>query len=134
MLYSNNAACAMNGKYLLDTNAVIDLLNGQSGLSSLLQQANWVGISVVTELEFCSFPNISPQDIRLFQAFKSRVEVLDLSSSDLNLIQKTIEIRCLHRNKLPDSIIAATSILQGATLLSNDMGFQKITGLRVQGF
>ncbi len=42
----------MNGRYLLDTNAVVALLKGHPDLLRLLSAATWVGISVVTELEF----------------------------------------------------------------------------------
>jgi hypothetical protein len=42
----------MNGKrYLLDTNAVISLLSGNQALASRLEEAAWVGISVVSQLE-----------------------------------------------------------------------------------
>lgn len=45
----------MNGKFLLDTNAVVALLNGNASLTQTLQTAVWFGISVITELEFFVF-------------------------------------------------------------------------------
>jgi len=39
----------MNGKFLLDTNAVVTLLDGDTSLAQILDTAAWVGISVITE-------------------------------------------------------------------------------------
>ncbi|MFZ4477482.1 MAG: hypothetical protein ACOYPR_19970 [Saprospiraceae bacterium] len=62
----------MNGKFLLDTNAVVALLDGNTSLAQILDTAAWVGISVIAELEFLSFSGLSPQDEGLFQQFKGR--------------------------------------------------------------
>lgn len=124
----------MNGKFLLDTNAVVALLNGNASLTQTLQTAVWVGISVITELEFLSFPGLSPQDEALFQQFKSRIEIVDLQASDNKLLARIIEVRKLSKSKLPDAIIAASAIENGATLLTQDTGFSKIVLLSVQSF
>lgn len=124
----------MNGNFVLDTNAVVALLNGHAGLTKLLAQANWVGISVISELEFLSFPNLSANDEAVFQQFKSRIEVLDLSATDVVLTKEIISIRRAHTVKLPDAIIAASTIQRNATLISNDAGFAKIGSLMLQTF
>ncbi len=124
----------MNGNFLLDTNAVVALLNGHVGLSNLLAQANWIGISIITEFEFLSFPNLSTNDEVLFQQFKTRVEVLGLTANDADLLKEVIDIRRTYKVKLPDAIIAASAITRSATLLSNDAGFSKISKLLAQTF
>lgn len=124
----------MNGNYLLDTNAVVSLLNGHSSLSNLLVQANWVGISIITEFEFLSFPNLTSTDESVFQQFKSRVELVNLSTSDTQLVQEIISVRRTFKVKLPDAIIAASASLHGATLVTNDVGFTKISNLTIQTF
>jgi hypothetical protein len=124
----------MNGKFLLDTNAVVALLNGNTSLTQTLQTAVWVGISVITELEFLSFSGLSPQDEALFQQFKSRVEVVDLQASDNKLLARVISVRKLNNVKLPDAIIAASTIENGATLLTQDAGFSRIALLPIQRF
>ena len=134
MLWPSNGVCEMNGKYLLDTNAVVGLLRGNTSLIQILQKATWVGISVITELEFLSFPELVTQDELLFQQFKSRVEVVDLQSSDMKMISRIIEIRRSAKVKLPDAIIAATALENDATLVSQDMGFSRVDMLSVQGF
>ncbi len=124
----------MNGRFLLDTNAVVGLLKGNASLIQTLQAATWVGISVITELEFLSFPGLSATDESLFQQFKSRVEVIDLQSSDDKLLTRIIEIRRSGKVKLPDAIIAAMTIESNATLLSQDVDFSRIALLSVQSF
>lgn len=46
-------------RYLLDTNAIIALLSGNAALLNLLQNPQWVGISVIAEIEFLSFSGIN---------------------------------------------------------------------------
>ena len=124
----------MNGKFLLDTNAVIALLNGHALVTALLQSATWVGITVITELEFLSFSGLSEQDKLLFEQFKNRIEVINLDTNDAALIQAICQIRQAYRLKLPDAIIGAAAIQHQATLLSNDAIFARITTLPLQIF
>ena len=124
----------MNGKFLLDTNAVIALLNGHVPLIALLQSATWVGITVITELEFLSFSSLSEQDKLLFEQFKNRIEVINLDTNDTALIQAICQIRHTYHLKLPDAIIGAAAIEYQATLLSNDAIFARVTTLSLQTF
>jgi len=85
-------------------------------------------------LEFLSFPGLTQQGEALFQQFKSRVEVIDLQASDNKLLARIFEVRKLSKVKLPDAIIAAAAIENGASLLTQDAGFSKIALLSIQGF
>lgn len=134
MLWMNNAYLEMNGKFLLDTNAVIALLGGNIGLITLLKPASWIGITVITELEFLSFPNLSQSDIVLFDHFKTRIEVINLDTNDQLLIQTICKVRQMHHLKLPDAIIAASALQCEATLVTNDTIFSRVVGLSLQHF
>jgi tRNA(fMet)-specific endonuclease VapC len=68
-------------RYLLDTNAIVALLQKDANLIQLLQNADWVGISVISQIEFLAFSGLTEADIQLFQQFLQRVEVIDLSRS-----------------------------------------------------
>ena len=46
----------------------------------------------------------------------------------------TIQIRRSKALKLPDAIIAATAIVLGSPLVSNDRAFRNIAGLEVESF
>jgi predicted nucleic acid-binding protein len=50
------------GRYLLDTNAIVCLLRGDQALHQRLRRAEWVGISVLSQIEFLAFPNLSAND------------------------------------------------------------------------
>ena len=124
----------MNGRLLLDMNAVIALLNGNANLNQMCSQATWIGISIITELEFLSFPGLSAGDAALFQQFKSRVQVISLEESNAVLKSTTIQLRQSFGIKLPDAIIAASAVIQQADLVSNDSVFGRVSALRTQIF
>lgn len=42
-------------RYVLDTNAIVALLQGNSQLIQLLQNADWIGVSVISQIEFLAF-------------------------------------------------------------------------------
>lgn len=121
----------MTGRYLLDTNAVVSLLQGNPSLEEMLSDASWIGMSVITELEFLAFPDLSSADERIFNAFKKKIAILSLDSNDQHLIRSIIELRCSKTLKLPDAIIAAKAIGQNATLITADTDFIKVPNLRV---
>lgn len=124
----------MSGRFILDTNAVIALFRGNTTLIQTLKSANWIGISIITELEFLSFLNISENDTRLFNEFKENVEIVDLRTSDFELMETIITFRSKYKIKLPDAIIAATSLVQNSTLMSNDQIFSKIPNIEALMF
>ncbi len=122
----------MNGnRYVLDTNAIVALLRTNSQLVQLLQSANWVGISVISQIEFLAFSGLTQSDRQLFQQFLQRVEVVGLTAGDTALIEKIIEIRQQYRLKLPDAVIAAMTIQNLAGLVTADQEFAKVTPLTV---
>jgi tRNA(fMet)-specific endonuclease VapC len=117
--------------YLLDTNAIVALLQGNSQLVQLLQNADWIGISVISQIEFLAFSGLNQADSQLFQQFCQRIEVINLASTDTVLIEKIIEIRQQFRLKLPDAIIAAMAIQNSASLVTADHEFAKVQFLTV---
>lgn len=125
----------MSGKrrFLLDTNAVVSLLAGNRDLSVKLEHAEYVGISIVTYLEFLAFDGLSDSDRDCFAAFCKRVQIEALTIDDSSLLQQALDLRSRHRLKLPDAIIGATALSRNATLLTNDSHFSGISSLAVQG-
>ena len=120
----------MSGKrYFLDTNAIVALLQGNSKLTGLMENAEWIGISIISQIEFLVFTGLSENDRDLFQNFLERVNVIDLSTNNLSLINAVIEIRKRYRVKLPDSIIAAMAQNNSAILITGDREFTKIDSL-----
>ncbi|MEH1925947.1 type II toxin-antitoxin system VapC family toxin [Nostoc sp.] len=118
-------------RYLLDTNAIVALLQGNSQLIQLLQDADWIGVSIISQIEFLAFSGLSQEDCQLFGQFLQRVEVISLVASNAVLIEKIIEIRQQYRLKLPDAVIAAMTIQNSASLVTADQEFAKVTVLTV---
>ncbi len=114
-------------RYLLDTNAIVALLQGDIRLVQLLRPAEWIGISVISRIEFLAFSGLSEADRQLFQHFLQRVEVLGLSADDDALVEKIIAVRQQHRLKLPDAVIAAMAMQKNAALVTADREFAKLT-------
>lgn len=123
----------MSGRrYLLDTNAIISLLQGNQRLVALLDEASWVGISVISKLEFLGFPRLSAADASLFAAFEAQVETLGLSADDQPLLRNVLSLRTAAKLRLPDAIIAATAITANATLITADMQLRSISSLSAE--
>jgi tRNA(fMet)-specific endonuclease VapC len=118
-------------RYLLDTNAIVALLQGEEFLVQLLQGADWVGISLISQIEFLVFSGLSQADRDLFQQFLQRVEVIGLVASDNVLIESVIEIRQQYRLKLPDAMIAAIALQKSASLVTKDQGFTRVRNLMI---
>ena len=101
------------------------------GRFTLLQNAEWVGISVISQIEFLAFSELSESDYQLFEQFLKRVEVINLVGSNNLLIEQIIQIRLQYRLKLPDAIIASTALQVGASLVSTDRELTKVTSLTI---
>ncbi len=125
----------MSGKrrFLLDTNAVVSLLSGNRNLAELLEAAEYVGISVITYLEFLAFDGLSDSDRACFTEFCERIEVVALTHDDSGLMKLALDLRSRHRLKLPDAVIGASALSRNATLITNDSHFSGISLLPVQG-
>lgn len=121
-------------KYLLDTNAVIGLLSGNEALEQTLSKADWIGISAISVIEFFAFSGLSSADKLLFTTFLSRVEILEVPSTDINFLESIAAFKLDSRLKLPDAIIASFAIHHEAVLVSNDKGFTNITKLSLLTF
>jgi predicted nucleic acid-binding protein len=108
-------------KFVLDTNAVIFITTKGKTIPSDLQDEldnAALFISVITEIELFSKPDLPPdEEEKLLSFLSQRITIMDLSSA---VKEKTIALRRTKKLKLPDAIVAATSIVLDAVLLTND--------------
>ncbi|MGH8581556.1 MAG: type II toxin-antitoxin system VapC family toxin [Gammaproteobacteria bacterium] len=112
--------------FLLDTNTVIYLINDRLAVAL---PAGRYGVSVITEIELLSFPDLQvdeEQRIRAFLAVTDRVAISE------PIGDQAIALRRLHRLKIPDAIIAATAMVENAVLLSNDGKLASIPKLQLR--
>ncbi|MFA5924862.1 MAG: type II toxin-antitoxin system VapC family toxin [Methylococcaceae bacterium] len=110
-------------RYLLDTNAVIYLVNGS--LASPLPDGQY-SVSIITEIELLSFSGLSAEEE---QKIRDLLLLLDRVNLTDEVRDETIRLRRKNRLKLPDAIIAASALIQDAVLLTNDQAFSLIDGL-----
>lgn len=57
MLWLSNGPFGMNGKkFLLDTNAIVSLLKGNQALVECVEEAEWVGTSIISKIVVSGLP------------------------------------------------------------------------------
>ena len=114
----------MNGKrYLLDTNAVIQLLAGNLSLIKMVEDSDFLAISVISKLEFLSYPDLTEDEKNAFSELLEDLTVFDLMASDSALMQETVAMRIDGGLKLPDAVIAATALVNACEVITNDTHF-----------
>jgi predicted nucleic acid-binding protein len=101
-------------KWLIDTNLALYFLGGL--LAEPMPEGEYA-ISVITEMELLSYPELDPEAERNIRAFISSIERIGLSDE---IIQTAIDLRRRYSLKLPDAIIASTACVSAARLLTND--------------
>ncbi|TSD64956.1 type II toxin-antitoxin system VapC family toxin [Inquilinus sp. KBS0705] len=109
----------------IDTNICIYLLNGDAKLAKLLQDQS-IHISFITEIELFAYHGQSDTSVNILKAFINSVTLIDISN---DIKQKTIDIRRNYKMKLPDSIIAASSLTKKLPFVTADKNFKKIPDL-----
>jgi hypothetical protein len=117
----------MNGpaNILVDTNLIILGIGGDKRALELLE-GHSLFVSVISEIELLSIPFQKVQEERLMRDFISNCFVIDL---DGEIKRQTIQLRKNHKIKIPDAIIAASSIVKRIPLFTTDIGFSKIPAL-----
>jgi tRNA(fMet)-specific endonuclease VapC len=121
-------------RYLLDTNAVIALLQGNQQVLQQLQNSGWIGISIISQLEFLSLSGLTESDRQLFNQFLQQIEIIGLNPAQPDLIDLITQLRQTYRLPLPDVIIAATAIQANASLITADQQLKTIQEVTVVDF
>jgi len=119
-------------RFVFDTNAVIFLTTRgnviPSGFVNDLDEAD-LFISVITEIELFAKPELLPDEEENLRIFLSnRISIIDLTNE---VKKEVIALRRSIKYKLPDCIIAATTIVLNAILLTADV---KLLCLEWPGF
>lgn len=124
----------MGIKHLWDTNAAIYYLQqqfppgGEKFMDDLLKVEQPV-ISAITEIELLCWKTATEKDLEILHSFINDALVIELEQP---IKLKTADIRKAHHIKLPDAIIAATSLVYDLTLLSRNLAdFKNIAGLKI---
>lgn len=122
----------MGEKCLIDTCAVIKYLTLLFPPKGILFMRKIVDeestISFISEIELQAWTPSDPADMDVYREFIDGSNILRV---DDEIIKRTIDIRKKYKLKIADAIIAATAIVNGLTLVSNnDKDFKKVHGLK----
>ncbi len=118
-------------KVMLDTNALGPYLDGKFA-KEYVKPKEVISISIISKLEFLSNPELTPKNRFFFEEFCKYIEIYSVTKENVDLINQVISIRKKHKLKLPDAIIAATAVINNATLFSADDVFSKVYNLKFQ--
>jgi predicted nucleic acid-binding protein len=119
----------MGKKYLIDSNVLIDAEadilpnNGMIFLKRIVDE-DFI-VSFITYIEILGYNKVekSVEDIM------SLARVIEINKE---IIEESIKLRRLFSIKLPDTIIAATALVYGYTLVTHNISdFKRIEGLDV---
>lgn len=110
--------------FIADTNFLIYLHEGNRIVEPFLEYN--FGISFISEVELLGFHGISKSEETKLKLLLNDCFQLDWN---LKIKDQTILLKRKHAIKLPDAIIAATSMVYDIPLVTADKGFSKIKNL-----
>jgi predicted nucleic acid-binding protein len=107
----------MNGtSFVVDSNIVIYLLNGDSTIERLLEGKN-IFLSFITEIEVRSYKYLTKSELATINQFLSYCKVIHSSEAIIDL---TVSLRKGFKLKTPDALILATAKHLNLPLLTAD--------------
>ncbi|MDE5121133.1 MAG: type II toxin-antitoxin system VapC family toxin [Trichodesmium sp. St19_bin1] len=111
---------------VLDTNVALFYLSGR--LVNPLPNATYF-VSVVTEIELLSYPNLTPVVEVEIRDFLAQIIVVDIN---YHIKELAIALRKNYKLKLPDAVVAATAQHENADLLTNDSKLMNLAEINTQ--
>jgi len=119
-------------RLLIDSNIWIYAAAGEPRVISVLDRvahADWIGYPAISRLELFGFPDLKPEDEGKLQKLLGFCAEVAVSS---NVIDRAIALRKEKAIKAPDAIVAATALVENATLVTrNTDDFKTIKGLSI---
>jgi hypothetical protein len=115
----------MNGNYLLDTNAIINILKKNDEIKFINPDSIFY-LSFITEIELLCYPNIKKDEEDNIKVLLNNLWIFDINKQIKNT---TIELKKHHNIKIPDAIICSTALVNKLTLVTDDIQLQKIPKL-----
>lgn len=117
----------MNGiDFIADTNFLIYLLEGRAEVEAFADFA--FAVSFITEIELLGRKGITEEAEVIIRQLLDTCVVIDLNSS---IKARAITLKQQRTIKLPDALIAATSLHTGLPLLTADTGFTGLPDLDI---
>jgi len=112
---------------LSDTNPLIYLLNGNREIEKYLD-GKQVWISFITELELFGKKGLNKTEQKEINYLIDNCFIADINTDIKKLTKSLLQETPI---KMPDAIIAATSLYLDVPLFTSDTGFQKIPDIKL---
>ena len=119
-------------EYLINTNAIIDYLgrklpsSGMNFMDGIIDSKP--NVSIITKIEILSF-NAPEEHYQVLINFINDANIIELTDAT---VDTCIGLRKNYRIRLPDAIIAATSLANDLILITRNISdFKKISGLDI---
>ena len=128
-------------KYCLESNFIIDLLNGKGNAVLVYEEIKNTSLSITAIASVALFEILRGKEqnqtkIQKFEELRQTLEVLpfgEREAEEASQIEKTIHQNGFTISAL-DLLIGATAKTNGAILLSNDNDYQRIEGLQLRTY
>ena len=116
----------MNGnRFLLDINIILYILSGDKIIANYLRN-QILYTSIICEIELLSYKSISVEQEKEIKNFLKEFRIISIDQGVKDL---SIQLRKKYALKIPDTIIAATSISLEIPLVTADKEFKKVSEL-----
>lgn len=102
---------------LLDSNMLIYAAQAEHAAVRRFVAEHAPAVSVISSIEVLGYHKLREEEYQLLQRFFAATEVLPLSGTVVN---RAIQLRHQRRMSLGDSIIAATALVHGRTLVTHN--------------
>ena len=128
-------------KYCLESNFIIDLLNGKDNAIQVYEEIKGASLTVTAIASVALFEILrgkekNPDKIRRFEELRQKMAVLafgEREAEEASQIEKAIHEKGQTISPL-DLLIGATAKTNDAILISNDSDYQRIEGLRLRTY
>ena len=118
----------MNGNNIfIDTNIAIYLLDGDRFLADILHNKR-LYLSFITQIELLGYQSITTEQEQQIKNMLEHCIIVDINNQ---IKFGVINLKRKYSIKLPDCIVAATSIYMDAPLITSDKDFNKIEELNL---
>jgi predicted nucleic acid-binding protein len=119
----------MSGKILVDTNILVELLNGNERIAAYIEGYE-ICISAITEIELMSNPRLNKSDLNELKKLLDSFSKYDILTEEIKLLASKYR-----RNKIirrtPDAIILATASYYNIPLFTMDSDFENVKNIDI---
>jgi predicted nucleic acid-binding protein len=112
-----------------DTNIIIYLSKKLLNTDDIIKHNEKYAISIVSYMEILGYNFQNKQEEIFIEKMLSYFKIVYI---DIDIANEVIKLRKKYKIKLPDAIIVATSSLNNARLITNDIQLSKIKELNME--